>query len=217
MVSLCAGICSPPIDRGARGEVDADPRATSPVPSKARSYPHHTARWPASNRNGGRHQVEKGGRLQLEICTLRMRYATGILPYFKLPQKGPLFRSTVCEKRSSLRLTNRRPFSRIRLIAVRLPGHHARHGSGQRLRHGLVDCGKPISSRGVVSQDTIIRLVSCLHAETSCWSGAVDTEEMDAAAVWRARSRTSAVNASRAAAAGVSPAGCRVGPNRAAS
>jgi len=76
-------------------------------------------------------------------------------------------------------------------------------GFGQRLRHGLVDCGKPINSREVVFEDTIIRLVSCLHAEGLCWSGAVDTEVTDSAAAWRARSRTNAVSASRASAADV--------------
>src|SRR5271165_2468557 len=82
MVSLCAGIYSPPpVDRGSRRAADADPRVTSPVPSKAPTALAYrrggrlqigtvaafkSESWPASNRNGGRHQVGKGGRLQLE-------------------------------------------------------------------------------------------------------------------------------------------------------
>src|SRR6516165_6126663 len=64
MVSLCAGICSPSVGRGRRREVDADPQATSPAPSKAaanltlgEAAGFKSERWPLSNRNGGRLQI----------------------------------------------------------------------------------------------------------------------------------------------------------------
>jgi hypothetical protein len=64
MVSLCAGIWSPSIDRGTRREVDADPQAASPPPSKAaanltfgKAAGFKSERWPLSNRNRGRLQI----------------------------------------------------------------------------------------------------------------------------------------------------------------
>src|SRR5438552_9954223 len=64
-----------------RREIGGDPRATSPVPSKAAATlalprggrlqigtvaAFKSESWPASSRNGGRHQIGKGGRLPLE-------------------------------------------------------------------------------------------------------------------------------------------------------
>jgi hypothetical protein len=46
----------PPVGRGSRREVDADPRARRPFRS-CRSQPHPPVRRPDSNRNGGRFQI----------------------------------------------------------------------------------------------------------------------------------------------------------------
>ena len=54
---LCWHLLPPPVDRGSRRAVDADPRGTSPVPSKAATTLAYPARWPASYRNGGRFQI----------------------------------------------------------------------------------------------------------------------------------------------------------------
>src|SRR6516164_6572268 len=65
MVSLCAGICSPSVDRGRRREVDADPQVASPAPSqpaanltRGEAAGFKSERWPLSNRNRGRLQIE---------------------------------------------------------------------------------------------------------------------------------------------------------------
>ena len=92
-----AGGCSPSVDQGSRREIDADPRVISPVPFKAPASltageggrlqigtvaAFKSESWPASDRNGGRHHVGKGGRLPLE---------SALVPYLQLqtaPQRA---------------------------------------------------------------------------------------------------------------------------------